>query len=80
MTAGGMTAGGMTAGGMAGGGSLILDFGGVVTRHLLEPDKQAKAAVALAVDPNTVLFDVRDPAGSFERALARLGLKEPHHA
>lgn len=33
-----------------------------------------------AVDPNTVFFDVRDPAGCFERALARIGLKEPHHA
>lgn len=49
-------------------------------RCVFVDDQPRNIAGAEAVGLDTVLFDVRDPGGSFDRALSSLGLKEPDHA
>jgi len=52
--------------------ALILDFGGVISRTLLETHDLSKAAPGLP----TVHFNVADPAASYTQALQLRGLAE----
>ena len=49
-------------------------------RCVFVDDQPRNVAGAKAVGLDAVLFDVRDPGGSYAAALSRLGLMEPHHA
>lgn len=49
-------------------------------RCVFVDDQPRNVAGAKAVGLDSVLFDVRDPGGSYDLALSRLGLKELHHA